>query len=684
MPHPQHHQQQRGATSAAVYSMTATTTTTTTRELSSSSSSSTGQTRVAEFKLRSAGQTLDSHVMRIQNQKCDLNNLVPPIRMFRQVPEGDLTVLTVEEAEARIAAGEKLDPSKIPPGVKISGKMRPFKKKSRQMFLGFGQDGEDPLKKKAWDPDKFPWAISDFRGNELIGNAENQSASYMLFVLPSTDSAQSSEEGFMVQKASKCYRFNSKPSYQPLTMEEAEAQMKKKDKHTDRWFMRKEASLAEESEKVDGIILKSEDLEIINREMKKTRMKLSTDSSRNERLSRRSAENRDLEEELDFDEVVSDDENIDFGIEDENEAKEARNREFGRKINRAEFDDDLEDEEDEKKRAKNKNSQAIKKALKKFEGESMYVSDDEANPYGEQEDSEEEEEELEKKAEVAEKAAEKAASPTLSVKDKASSPSLIPDKLIKREPESGSPNVVAAQSKPGSPALNSAVAGKRPTGASTPSLPSSSGGGSTPKPGSPNLPGSAGSSRAKVKGPGGSSGGSPLLDGGERKRKSEGDSITAHEAKKIKIKLGGSPDIPPPPPSAAEIVAKQKEEDRQRRLAKRLASATSPTLSSKSGSSPRVVSPALSKASSPQLTAPSPSLSSGSTSPATRTGSDADLLTDNDILELFNSSEPPTSVKDIVNALKDRITRDKRNKDRIRDILKRLCSVSNGVITLKK
>ena len=63
-------------------------------------------------------------------------------------------MLTVEEAEARIAAGEKLDPSKIPPGVKISGKMRPFKKKSRQMFLGFGQDGEDPLKKKAWDPDK--------------------------------------------------------------------------------------------------------------------------------------------------------------------------------------------------------------------------------------------------------------------------------------------------------------------------------------------------------------------------------------------------------------------------------------------------------------------------------------------------------------------------------------------------
>ena len=67
----------------------------------------------------------------------------------------------------------------------------------------------------------------------------------------------------------------------------------------------------------------------------------------------------------------------------------------------------MEDEEDEKKRAKNKNSQvgrtscdvyfvylcgfmfllhkAIKKALKKFEGESMYVSDDEANPYGEQE-----------------------------------------------------------------------------------------------------------------------------------------------------------------------------------------------------------------------------------------------------------------------------------------------------------
>jgi hypothetical protein len=59
----------------------------------------------------------------------------------------------------------------------------------------------------------------------------------------------------------------------------------------------------------------------------------------------------DLEEELDFDEVMSDDENPDFGIEDADEAKEARKREFGDMVKKAKFEEDeVEDELDERKR----------------------------------------------------------------------------------------------------------------------------------------------------------------------------------------------------------------------------------------------------------------------------------------------------------------------------------------------
>ncbi|KAJ1558334.1 hypothetical protein HK405_013910, partial [Cladochytrium tenue] len=502
---------------------------------------------------------------------------------------------------------------------------------------------------------------------------------------------------FLVKPASKWYRFTAKPKYQILTTEEAEAQLKKVEKGS-KSFFKKEESVLETAEKVDGVKLKKEDIDILNRQMKRSQLRVTSENVKNEVKARRVTENKDLEEELDFDQEVSDDENIEFGIEDEQEAKEAKKREFGTKINRANFDDD--EEEDAKPNRPTKSAKAIKKVLRKFDGD-VYVSDEEANPYGDEEEEEESEEEddifkaIQKDKAGVDKAANEETS-AAGAKTKKNEAVV----KVKREGKIGSPAL--SGSRPTSPAVQGTRVG-------TPSLASSS---QTPKPGTP-----SGFARKIIIKAGG--GISPPLD--DRKRKLDGV-VSSPDPKKVRV--AGSFDEPPPPPSAAEAIARQKEEERQRRMARRTASTASsrsPALSSAvqtprptsplatseitaagsgSGSSsgskangrtPRpekpTASPALAVPRPPKQHAPSPRPVA---SPAVSTPSvggrrtpaaagDAALLQDSDILALFDSPTPPTTVRDIVHALRDRIAQDSRNKDRLKEIVRRHITVREGI-----
>ncbi|KAJ3205196.1 hypothetical protein HDU67_008985 [Dinochytrium kinnereticum] len=64
--------------------------------------------------------------------------------------------------------------------------------------------------------------------------------------------------------------------------------------------------------------------------------------------------------------------------------------------------------------------------------------------------------------------------------------------------------------------------------------------------------------------------------------------------------------------------------------------------------------------------------------------SDANLLTDDDVIRALTGPNPPQTVKEIVAVLREKIAKDARNKDRIKEILKRLCVVQNSVISLRK
>ncbi|KAJ3396874.1 hypothetical protein HDV05_003048, partial [Chytridiales sp. JEL 0842] len=177
-------------------------------------------------------------------------------------------------------------------------------------------------------------------------------------------------DGFRVKPAAKHYRFTAKPKHRILTTEEAEETLKKKTNQGERWMMQKK----KEEMPTDEPVLKKEEMEVINRVLKRTQFKIGAGINQKGRAS------NDLEEELDYDDINSDDENPDFGIEDEDEAKEARKREFGDMLKKAQFsEDEVDDELDGRKR--NKVAKSLKKTLKKLNKDGMIISDDEKDPY---------------------------------------------------------------------------------------------------------------------------------------------------------------------------------------------------------------------------------------------------------------------------------------------------------------
>ncbi|KAJ3099965.1 hypothetical protein HDU97_002637 [Phlyctochytrium planicorne] len=669
--------------------------------------------------------------MRINAPKFNFSSLEPPLKMVRKLPDPPPD-----------------EPEKTEDG-KEKKKTNLFKKKVRPMFFGVGEDGEESLHRfRKKDPDKFPWVLSDFKNVEFEGNLEgSQKANYVLFIIQTEDDSEHGPkapvDGFRVKPVSKWYKFTAPPKYSTLTAEEAEAKMNDRKKQEDRWFMRNlKACIAlpfiEIKEQLEGEEkMKQEELDELNRVMRQKAFKVSSGP----RNRRGGGGDRDgLDEDIDFDEVMSDDENPDFGIENEDDAKEAKKREFGDLAKKRVFEDDSELEIKNKKGG-SAVAKSIKKTLKKNEHD-MYISDDEdnKNPYDSNEESDDEPDEILEVIGKDDVGKGLAVSATASVNESGKatpsgrgSPSLKP-------PGSGSsskrasPNVTKGKKRDAEPVAsgNALKRVKKEGGGSSPSLgtgggssgmgssgsasPNLSGSGSpriqgagrsTPNVGgsgaaaarapSPNVPGSGATSpslggtkiKMRVSSPDvGSQSGSPVparasspeIKKEDRKRKGhDGNSspATGGETKKIKLKLGSSPDIPPPPPSSAEIMANHRKEEERRRMAAMAArKATSPTPSAtspKPSSSTPKPSGRASSSSTPSLPAPSSSGNSG----------DQNLLTDTDLIRAMSTQPIPQNVKDIVARLRDKIASDDRNKERLKEMMRRLCHSSNGVITLK-
>jgi hypothetical protein len=59
------------------------------------------------------------------------------------------------------------------------------------------------------------------------------------------------------------------------------------------------------------------------------------------------------------------------------------------------------------------------------------------------------------------------------------------------------------------------------------------------------------------------------------------------------------------------------------------------------------------------------------------------LLQESDVIEFMKSTSGPVTVKLVVSAVKNIMQKDARNKERLRDVLKKVLNLEKGIVTLK-
>ncbi|KAI9193037.1 uncharacterized protein BJ171DRAFT_535088 [Polychytrium aggregatum] len=668
--------------------------------------------------------SLNYHIMRIHGPKVLLSDLTPPIKLVRQVPTNavqaallkeDASLTTISNPVVPVPSSSsssgpqtlesmvKMDPSKIAPfGNAQRNKQNLFKKKTKSFFFprdpnAVGDD--DKLKRKAKDPDRFPWLMTDFDNapqHTFTGNLEPNRANYVLF-MPSEDGS------FQCLPASKWYKFTPRLHYQTLTIDEAEEKMSKIKRglrSQDLWMMRKKKENGEDD---DEVAVKDESsVEKSSAAPSRPGPSYYQDERRNR--SRR-PRNDDAEEEIDFDEMKSDDEDLNFGIEDEEEAKEAAKRQYGRAANRAFFGEDDDDEDDDEEAGQSQerlgHERKLKKYLRKNEKSDMYDSDDDRNPYVSEEDDDEdhksgnESEEKGKKPETASVSASK--DPAAPRRKKEQTPA---DLLRKKKDGGGSgDSPIPTSSSSRSPKPTSMMERMRdsPRTPLTPRSEEGRGSGSASPAGT--------TIRAKVSAPSG--GASPLQGGPDAKRKREDD--RNGDTKKTKGSDGKSPG-PPLPPSTADVLREHRKGRLGSPMSSHGAGSTTPGGSSTSTSNynayapkassplasrgestaspPRSISPNHPSSTSPRYSnsppRPIPShVSQGSTpsgsSPGRSTprvsGDPNSLLVDADIIECYHQrGNVPLTMKEIISFIRPRMSglNAERNRAILKDIIKRL------------
>ncbi|KAJ3112451.1 hypothetical protein HK100_002335 [Physocladia obscura] len=618
-----------------------------------------------------------------------------------------------------------------------------FQKKSRQMFFGLPEDGEDPLARaKKKDPDRYPWVMRDSSDNVLLGSVQVDSAAsdrVLLVVMPHEEAASKQmKHAFIVTPVTKIHKMSAKPKFQAFTTEEAEDKMKQK-RGIERWgsasgnLLKRKKTDDEIAEEVDGIKLTPEDRAKIAKAMKTLNPALA--KSIQNRSTNGAIAADGIDEDIDYDHEMSDDENPDFGIENEEDAREAKKREYGNEVRRLNMDElDEENKEREWRRelmnqkTSSKAQKKIKKALRKY-NDDVIVSDEETNAFGEI--SEDEDSEIEPEKLPANQPSSKPTSPALTngTKNAAGSPTLKaptpdPAKVAKQKKKeldiSGYDAVSAARKAMYGRIVDTnklrTLNGFSVQGDAVAAVISKihvKGGGT-----SPTLDqGASNSPDLNLSSPSSSPAGPKIrlkVGGGNP---SDGSSSNSNNQNPVKPKSE-----PPPPPKAADVLAQQKfgkkatespSLDTSSPIPKRQKSSanSSPNVGagtssmfSSSSNSPNFTMPATS----PRLDElrgkkkrPLPSPNAGSSpgltptinnlttnSPAIPPTADAmaspkiscinhnaDILTEEEFRSLFLRPNPPRSVKDVIALVKDKM-KFAGNKNKLSELFKKCCKIS--------
>ncbi|KAI8816175.1 uncharacterized protein EV422DRAFT_547031 [Fimicolochytrium jonesii] len=355
---------------------------------------------------------LTYNVMKIPDPKFHLASMVPPLRMVRDKPEPRRRFAKLGDANGAATgtstplggggggtpsgsgASEGIEKPKpdsttiAPFGNAIKTRTKRFQKKTKIYTLSRDPNEDDDPDARAErrrykrDPDKFPYLFSDFEGSvQYQGDVQGASEAVYMVMIKKGDRLQA-------VPVNKWYKFTPKPKYRTLTSEEANEIIKQqRGRRLDTWYMHKQAKEEEKNAESAEPKVKEE-----KGYMKKL---LGTE----EKQTRDRSDRQDLDAaELDYEEEFADDEDIRFGMEDEEDEKEARNRQYGKHGKRTGFlsDDDDEDEvmEEKKSRTEAAVGKRLKKVLKKVDAADDIKFSDEENPYiSEVEDSDSEEEE---------------------------------------------------------------------------------------------------------------------------------------------------------------------------------------------------------------------------------------------------------------------------------------------------
>ncbi|KAH9252750.1 hypothetical protein BASA81_009259 [Batrachochytrium salamandrivorans] len=647
--------------------------------------------------------------MKVPSPKFDLRSFKPPVRMARQDPykirqeqyrldsirqgkEFKPAVHPTNPDGTPVPSGinSAIDTTKVAPfGNAAKQKQNLFKKKTRTYYLSrdhedtgnsdlFGPDADGILASvnaRHGDPDRHPWVLQDDEDQYYTGNLEgSQGSNYMLFVFVNG--------GFKVIPASKFYKFMPRMTYRTLTADEAEEQMKAKPRskvssHSDRWVMRNK-------EIADG----EKPLSL----MQKLRTNMADGNESKDGLMKIK---REAEPGLDYTEEFADDEEINFGIDDADDAREASRRMFGEDRANQRFEDEDDVDAELEKLHKGKVAKKIAKSLLKHEKNDVYDMDED-NPYASDEEEEEDPGEEEGRKDDA-----TAQQQSLAAKREA-------DLIMKIRRD-----VAIAPTKPltqrsGVNSGSQSPLASSPISANSQSLPIPS---TLTRTASNTAvdPNNGGKSRSKS----GGQSGSPSSTG------SISSSSESKRRRESSTPIGSSGKLsPPPPPAPAQVIARELEKQKEHRSKKRARTSfanvgdTPSSPSSQPGQSgqpqrqptPRSSSqPSTISSTSPnsqsyrQHTPRSGSYSSAvsSTSPipgsspprsggGDRTG--GALLTDEDIIRVIKAKNGAViTVKEIVAQVRHFLQSNPANKDLLRQIMRRVIvhDKETGVVTLK-
>ncbi|PIA13522.1 Rap30/74 interaction domain-containing protein [Coemansia reversa NRRL 1564] len=265
-----------------------------------------------------------------------------------------------------------------------------FKKRTKQVFFA----NED--KRRLDIEEARPWVLEDDDEKEVwTGSLEGgQNSAFVLFVL--------ADDGFKVVPVDRWYKFTPKLKYKTLTLDEAEEELQRLQKsHAthDRWLMHRRnpqngeeadgaAAGAGASEKdVDGMGGQRQQPSLVEYEVDDLASDVDEDGEGGGSRKKQSSSNKHGGmEEIEFEMEFDDDEELgdvrfEFNEEEENEKKERMGKDHS-----AMFGSDDEAEEEAAGRSHSskeldKDAKAVRKLMRKREGNNEYESDREENPY---------------------------------------------------------------------------------------------------------------------------------------------------------------------------------------------------------------------------------------------------------------------------------------------------------------